>query len=326
MTWLRSIGSGLLGVSVGVYLFNASWLAAEPNNARSFIAHRGVHQTHPHEGVDDDTCTAEIIHTPRHGLIENTLPSIRAAFEAGADVVEIDIHPTTDGEFAVFHDWTLDCRTEATGVTRAQTMAFIRTLDAGYGYTADGGETYPLRGTGVGMIPTLSEVLGAFPERRFLINFKGGRTAEADLLSAYLMARNADLSRILIYGAERPVARFSELHPHVRRGGRRSMRDCLTGYAAMGWFGGVPKVCENSIVFVPRNYTRWMWGWPNRFQARMTAANAEVWIIGDWDGARSFTTGLDDAALIDTLPDSFRGGVWTNRIEIVGSAAIAESG
>ena len=37
---------------------------------------------------------------------------MRAAFAAGADIVELDIHPTTDGQFAVFHDWTLDCRTE----------------------------------------------------------------------------------------------------------------------------------------------------------------------------------------------------------------------
>ena len=39
---------------------------------------------------------------------------MRAAFAAGADIVEFDVHPTSDGQFAVFHDWTLDCRTAAT--------------------------------------------------------------------------------------------------------------------------------------------------------------------------------------------------------------------
>ncbi len=71
---------------------------------------------------------------------------MHAAFDAGADIVEFDVHPTTDGHFAVFHDWTLDCRTDGKGVTREHTLAELKKLDAGYGYTADGGKTYPLRG------------------------------------------------------------------------------------------------------------------------------------------------------------------------------------
>lgn len=321
MTILKWVAAACGVIVAGVYLMNASWLAAAPDQPRSFIAHRGVHPTHPHEGVENDTCTATLIHTPRHGFMENTLPSIEAAFAAGADVVEIDIHPTTDGEFAVFHDWTLDCRTDGTGVTRQQTMAYIRTLDAGYGYTADGGATYPLRGTGVGLIPSLGEVLDAFPDQRLLINFKGGRADEAELLSTYLMARGEDLSRILVYGAERPVTQFQALHLEVLGAGRRSMQDCLKGYLATGWFGRTPAACENSIVFVPHNFRRLMWGWPNRFQQRMASVGAEVWIIGDWDGARSFTTGVDDPAQLEALPDSFRGGIWTNRIETLGPAA-----
>jgi Glycerophosphoryl diester phosphodiesterase family len=67
------------------------------------------------------TCTAARIHPPEHPFIENTLPSMRAAFAAGADIVELDIHPTTDGQFAVFHDWTLECHTNGRGVTRERT-------------------------------------------------------------------------------------------------------------------------------------------------------------------------------------------------------------
>ncbi len=55
---------------------------------------------------------------PTHGYLENTIASMQASFEAGADIVELDVHPTTDGRFAVFHDWTLDCRTDGHGVTR----------------------------------------------------------------------------------------------------------------------------------------------------------------------------------------------------------------
>ena len=48
---------------------------------------------------------------------------MEAAFGAGADIVEFDVHPTTDGAFVVFHDWTVDCRTNGNGVTRSHTLA-----------------------------------------------------------------------------------------------------------------------------------------------------------------------------------------------------------
>jgi glycerophosphoryl diester phosphodiesterase len=62
----------------------------------TLVAHRGVHQTHPgrEDGVTNETCTAELIDPPRHAYIENTIPSMAAAFAASADAVEIDIHRT----------------------------------------------------------------------------------------------------------------------------------------------------------------------------------------------------------------------------------------
>src|SRR5690606_31133002 len=106
-------------------------------------------------------------------------------------------HPTTDGEFAVFHDWTLDCRTEGTGTTREHPMSYLKTLDIGYGYTPDNGKTYPFRGRGVGQMPTLEEVFRAFPGRQFLINIKSSDVEEADLLHQYLSARQLPQQRPL---------------------------------------------------------------------------------------------------------------------------------
>lgn len=312
------IALAVLGLAiVALYLINASWLAPTPDHALSFVAHRGVHQVHSVENLENDTCTASLIYPPTHGLIENTLPSIEAAFDAGAAIVEIDIHPTTDGEFAVFHDWTLECRTNGVGVTRQQTMVHLRTLDAGYSYTSDGGASYPLRGTGVGLIPTLGEVLTHFPERSFLINFKGGSAQEADLLSAYLLAGGFDLDHLRVYGAERPVRRMKELHPDMMGTGRRSMRQCASRYMLLGWSGHVPQSCSDTMIFLPRNYAKFAWGWPNRLQQRMDHVGSEVWIIGDHEAGQSYTRGVDDKDEVATLPESFRGRVWTNRIEIV---------
>ena len=69
---------------------------------------------------------------------------MQAAFDLGADVVELDIRLTKDNKLAVFHDYTLEYRTDGTGQVRDYIMEELKALDIGYGYTADNGQTYPL--------------------------------------------------------------------------------------------------------------------------------------------------------------------------------------
>jgi len=127
-------------------------LPARPSEFE-IIAHRGIHQEFPSDNLTDETCTATRIYPLTHRFIENTIPAIAEAFKDGATMVELDIHPTSDGHMVVFHDWGLDCRTEGHGVTHDHTLAELKKLDVRYGYTPDGGKTYPLRGSGMGMMP-----------------------------------------------------------------------------------------------------------------------------------------------------------------------------
>ena len=170
---------------------------------------------------------------------------MRAGFAAGADIVELDVHPTTDGEFAVFHDWTLDCRTDGHGVTREHSMAYLKKLDIGHGYTADGGKTFPFRGKGIGLMPTLAEVLEAFPHARLLINVKSRDPSEGEKLAAVLntlpAARRA---QIMVYGGDEPVEVVRARMPDVRTVSRAAIKSCLLGYIGYGWSGVVPKACQ----------------------------------------------------------------------------------
>ena len=145
---MRRIALGLAIFVTGVLFYNASLFSRVPSDDLKILSHRGVHQTFHREGLTNETCTAERIYPPTHSYIENTLPSIEAAFELGADMVEVDVRRTRDNQFAVFHDHMLECRTDAVGRISDFKMEDLRTLDLGYGYTADGGKTYPLRGTG----------------------------------------------------------------------------------------------------------------------------------------------------------------------------------
>lgn len=308
-------------IAAALFLFNTSMLAS-PTGQMTLLSHRGVHQDYSRTGLGRDDCTATRIYPPANSFIENTLPSMQAAFDAGADMVEVDIHPTTDGEFAVFHDWTLDCRTDGHGVTREHAMSDLRGLDLGYGYTADGGRTFPLRGQGIGLMRTLREVLAAFPGKKFLINFKGGEASEGDLLLAYLDATpDVNYARLAFYGAA-PADRVHELRPQLRTLSRHRLVACAKSYIGTGWFGRVGEPCRNTIVFVPYNYGWAAWGWPNRFLERMQNANTEVIIIDAIKrGETPGVGGVDDAEGFAHVPSDWRGGVATDRIEIIGPLA-----
>jgi glycerophosphoryl diester phosphodiesterase len=312
----------ILGVGITllllVYFGNASW-PVPPEGEIRLLAHRGVHQSFDREGLTRQSCTAEKSIDTGHAFIENTLPAIAAAFQFGADVTEIDVHATSDGDFAVFHDWTLDCRTDGTGVVREHSMADLRRLDVGYGYTFDGGQTYPLRGSGVGMMPSLAEVLRAFPDQRLLIDIKTNDPAEADRLARYLDGLpEANPSRLAFYGGWRPTDRLRDLRPEWIAFSTARGERCLKGYLLGGWMGRVPEECHRSMIIVPGDFARILWGWPHRFVRRMNAVGSEVYVGGRMDLRLKSVAGLDSPEQFDRLPTNWRAGIYTDRIEVIG--------
>ena len=321
----RRILLALAVLAGGIYVFNASWRVAPPADPQmTLIAHRGVHQTFTREGLENDTCTAERINPPEHDYIENTLPSMQAAFSAGADIVELDVHPTTDGQFAVMHDWTLDCRTEGRGETRSHDMAYLRKLDLGYGYTADHGASYPLRGKGVGMMPELKEVLAAMPGRQFLINFKSREAREGDMLAA-LVDEHPEWRHAIwgAYGGDEPTYRAASLVDGLAVWSRRGLVDCLLQYEGLGWTGYMPEACRDTKVMLPINVAPFVWGWPNLFLERIRNAGSQVILLGPYGAGDPGTAGIDTLEHLSQVPVGFDGYVWTNRIEVIGLALAA---
>lgn len=139
----------------------------------------------------------------------------RAIREVGADVIELDVHATADGQLVVIHDTTVDRTTDGSGRVDRMTLAQVQALDAAYWFSpgcnppcATG--PYPFRGVATGAvappagyaasdfaIPTLREVLVEFPATPINIEIK--RTAPdtlpyekalADLLAEF--GRDAD--------------------------------------------------------------------------------------------------------------------------------------
>jgi glycerophosphoryl diester phosphodiesterase len=297
-----------------IYFNNSSLFTEQRSDQPMLLAHRGLAQTFSMEGITGDTCTAERIYPPEHPYLENTLPSMKAAFDAGADIVEFDVHMTKDDQFAVFHDWTLDCRTNGQGVTRDHTLTELKKLDIGYGYTADNGKTYPFRGKGVGLMPSLTEVLDAFPNKSLLINVKSNDPKEGELLAQYLSKLSKERrSQLAVYGGDEPIDALKEKLPDLRVMSKATMKRCLIPYIAIGWTGYIPEACENTQLHIPEKIGPWLWGWPSKFQNRMDQVNTRVIVVGG-DGT-DFSSGFDSPEDIKRIPDDFRGVIWTNRID-----------
>ena len=315
---LRRLGltaAAVLLVIAGLWAGNSSALWGAGNGRPQLLAHRGIAQTFPLAGVLADTCTATRIHPPEHGYLENTLPSMRAAFAAGAAALEFDVQVTADDQLAVIHDATLECRTDGTGRVRDHTLAELRRLDLGYGYTADGGATYPLRGEGVGLLPTVEEVVTAFPGRELLMDLKNDDPAEGERLAAYLAALPAErLGTIGVYGGDAAVAAVADRLPELRVTSKKIMKNCLLRYAGTGWTGHVPDACRHTELHLPQRYGRLLWGWPHLFTDRMRAAGTRVVLIA---GDGPWSAGFDQPADLAAVPEGWSGWLWTNRVDAI---------
>jgi len=75
---------------------------------------------------------------------ENTLRSIGRALKLGAEMVEVDVRLSKDGEVVVIHDESVDRTTNGSGYVRDMSLKELKKLDAGFRES----------------IPTLREVLG----------------------------------------------------------------------------------------------------------------------------------------------------------------------
>lgn len=102
---------------------------------------------------------------------ENTLVSFQRAFEQGAQFVELDVRGAEDGEAVIIHDATLKRTTNGRDRVSRCSLKELKTLDAGYWFTKDGGRSYPYRGKEI-EIPTLGELFGALPQVRAIIEIK----------------------------------------------------------------------------------------------------------------------------------------------------------
>jgi len=178
---------------------------------------------------------------------ENTMVAFRAAVEVWwADMLEMDVRLTKDGQVVVFHDATVDRTTNGTGPVADLTLAEVRALDAGYQFRDEAGRhTFRARGVSV---PSMEEVLLAFPD--VWINVECKEPEVAGPLAAVVTRLGAE-QRVLV-AAERERSRAGA------RGYRgpwgASLPQGLLFWLLHGLPGGSPFTPGADILQVPERW------------------------------------------------------------------------
>jgi glycerophosphoryl diester phosphodiesterase len=244
----------------------------------------------------------------------NTMYAFKEALAAGADTLELDVNRTEDDQFVVMHDWKVDRTTNGTGYTTDLTLAEIQQLDAAHnfipGENAVAGRPesdYPFRGVRTGAkpppagytaedfrVPTLTEVLEAFPNTPINIEIKGQEDQESEFV------RNAELLAGLLNDADRrdlivvsfnqaAVNRFHELAPDI---GIAPGLDGLVGY----FLNGEPMPNADAVVAiqVPTQFGDLEVLTPQRvLQAHRAGWAVHIWLSGNEENRRVYNDILD---------------------------------
>jgi|SRR6185437_7100887 len=88
---------------------------------------------------------------------ENTLTSFEEAIRRGADLLEMDVQLSSDGEVVVMHDTSVDRTTDGAGLVRDLPWKKIKTMDAGHWFGPDFAREY---------VPSLTDVIDRFRGRK----------------------------------------------------------------------------------------------------------------------------------------------------------------
>ncbi len=144
-----------------------------------------------------DTPVKIIAHRGYSGIApENTLAAFERAIDIGADLVEMDVQMTKDGQLVIFHDTDLARITGVIGEVSDYTLGELKTMDAGSYFSAAGtgmsengvNESYASE-----KIPTLLEVLELIKESDLEIYLELKDITEASSLTEDQKAAFADM-------------------------------------------------------------------------------------------------------------------------------------
>lgn len=143
---------------------------------------------------------------------ENTLLAFAAAIDAGAEIIETDVHATADGVSVVAHDPTLERTAGRDDSIESLLWQQLQHIPLGDDQTT----------------PTLLEALDAFPDTRFNIDMKSDASVVPTVRAVAMLGAE---DRVLLTSfSERRRRQAASLLPAIATGGSR--RTAIAALAA----------------------------------------------------------------------------------------------
>lgn len=212
---------------------------------------------------------------------ENTLEAFLSADKMGVDVIETDVHLSRDGFVVIWHDETLDRNTNGTGRIEDHTLEELKSYDAGFSFTSDGGKTFPFRGKGV-QLCTLDEALKACPAQRFNVDLK---TKGEPIVDAFIEVLNQNQAKKRVLGASFHFSNLRLLRKKEPKIQTSNSKMEVRLFLFLHWLRLLPKTLnkKRQIIFqVPPSQGRTVIITPSFIKA-MHKRNAiiQVWTIND---------------------------------------------
>jgi glycerophosphoryl diester phosphodiesterase len=234
-------------ILAGIMMGAAQWLAGDaaaqtqttaapgewPRWNVAFIAHRGLAPGYP----------------------ENTLLAYRQAIKLGAEVLEIDLRGTKDGEVVILHDETLERTTNGKGKVTDMTLAELKQLDAGKGER----------------IPTYEEVLQLVGGTgvKLLLDIKESPVLNKKRIVELTEKHNAVLNVIVGPRNLEDLRTFRTLNPNLRTLGFIAKTDDIEPFAQAG-------------VDIIRLWPKWIYAEPH-LVAKVHKLGRPVWTTANDD-------------------------------------------
>lgn len=217
---------------------------------RTFViwAHQGGADEGPSNTLDAMRRALTPVHDPLAGAPcpGNTGVLCGASLKAhgGATALEIDVHLDHDGNLVVIHDGSLDRTTDLRGAIRWQPTARIAKADAGHWWQPGYGDDhlypvpgtlaseYPFRSLDPIRVPSLADVLNAFPSVPLTVEVKRLRAAAP--VARLLLEANDPKRRITVtalFGA-----RLYPVRRDLRKASASTAIDLAPGLGYLLWF------------------------------------------------------------------------------------------